>query len=180
MAKGIPINGINKGWFKKGHIPLAPFKKGQTGYWKGKINVFVKGHTTWVGKKHSEETKLKMSLASKGKSKPWLLGEKNHKWQGGITPINKAIRESLEYEEWRKKVFERDLYTCQDCGQVGGYLEADHIKPFSLFPELRFELSNGRTLCKPCHKKLGWELSRKGLRNESGRLLGKENLIRGY
>ena len=46
------------------------------------------------------------------------------------------------------------------CGQVGGYLEADHIKPFSLYPELRFELSNGRTYCKPCHKIIGWSLFR--------------------
>lgn len=74
-------------------------------------------------------------------------------WKGGITPMNAAIRNSLEYEDWRKAVFERDNYTCQICYQVGGYLHVDHIKPFALFPELRFELSNGRTLCVSCHRK---------------------------
>ena len=192
----------NKGQFKKGHIPQAPFKKGQVSIFKGrhhsleskkklsksalegfrtgkrKINVFVKGHTIWIGKKHSLETREKMSLSSKGKHKPWMLGERNHKWKGGITPINKAIRESLEYEEWRKAVFERDNYTCQNCGQVGGYLEADHIKPFALFLELRFDINNGRTLCRPCHKELGWELSREGLREkDTGRFIGKGGLI---
>jgi 5-methylcytosine-specific restriction endonuclease McrA len=57
------------------------------------------------------------------------------------------------YLEWRNNVFERDNFTCQDCDQIGGYLNADHIKPFAFYPELRFELSNGRTLCHDCHKK---------------------------
>lgn len=80
-------------------------------------------------------------------------GQNHYNWKGGITPINDSIRKSLEYEEWRKAILERDNYTCQHCNQVGGYLEVDHIKPFAYFPELRFELSNGRTLCHECHKK---------------------------
>ncbi len=80
------------------------------------------------------------------------VGEKNGMWKGGITPLNKKIRNSTKYKIWRKAVFERDNYTCILCFKMGGYLEADHIKPFSLFPELRFEIDNGRTLCKPCHK----------------------------
>jgi 5-methylcytosine-specific restriction endonuclease McrA len=56
-------------------------------------------------------------------------------------------------EDWRKAVFSRDDFTCQICGIKGGYLEADHIKPFSTHHDLRFELSNGRTLCRPCHMK---------------------------
>ncbi len=82
-----------------------------------------------------------------------IIGKNHWNWQGGITPISIKLRMSFEYEEWRKSVFERDLYTCQICSEVGGVLNADHIKPFSLFPELRLELSNGRTLCEDCHKK---------------------------
>lgn len=61
--------------------------------------------------------------------------------------------------EWRQRVFERDNFTCQGCGEHGGRLQADHIKPFKEYPELRWELSNGRTLCISCHKRTptyGW------------------------
>ena len=67
----------------------------------------------------------------------------------------KRIRKSKEYKLWREAVFKRDDYTCIWCGQRGGYLNADHIKPFALFPELRFAIDNGRTLCVDCHKKTG-------------------------
>jgi 5-methylcytosine-specific restriction endonuclease McrA len=99
----------------------------------------------WLGKKFSEEHKNKLrGLHS---------GEKNNFWRGGITPINQKIRKSTEYKLWRKSVFERDNYICRFCGQRGGKLNADHIKPFSLFPELRFAIDNGRTLCEECHRK---------------------------
>ena len=65
----------------------------------------------------------------------------------------RLIRDSREYKEWRSAVYKRDNYTCQSCGDLGVKLHADHIKPFAYFPELRFDLSNGRTLCVPCHTK---------------------------
>jgi hypothetical protein len=80
-------------------------------------------------------------------------GEKSHLWKGGLTDKNMLLRKSPEAKEWRKQVFKRDDYTCQHCGERGARLDADHIKPWALYPELRFELSNGRTLCRPCHLK---------------------------
>lgn len=110
----------------------------------------------------SEETKRKLSEAHKGKiytietrrkMSESHRGEKSYLWKGGITPINQKIRSSLEYKLWRESVFERDNHTCVWCLRRGIRLNADHIKPFSLFPELRFAIDNGRTLCIDCHKK---------------------------
>lgn len=111
-----------------------------------------------IGKKASEETKKKMSLSRIGKKWPPEMyakrsGAKNPAWKGGVTPIHYKIRNSVEYALWRTAVFTRDKFTCVWCGQRGGRLNADHIKPFALFPELRLAIDNGRTLCEPCHRK---------------------------
>jgi 5-methylcytosine-specific restriction endonuclease McrA len=85
--------------------------------------------------------------------KNWMynrIGELHHNWRGGK---NKTVWKSPEYQRWRKAVMSRDNYTCQFCGDnKGGNLEADHIKPRFLYPELTFDINNGRTLCKDCHK----------------------------
>ena len=106
---------------------------------------FAKNGSHWTGRKHSLEHRRKQSRA--------LMGKNNPLWRGGITSINDKIRDSLEYRLWRESVFKRDNWICRFCGQRGRKLHADHIKPFSLFPELRFAIDNGRTLCIPCHKK---------------------------
>jgi len=68
------------------------------------------------------------------------------------------VRHSYEYQQWRLAVFVRDNWTCQKCGKRNGggeeiYLEAHHIKSYTRHPKLRFEVSNGVTLCLACHKK---------------------------
>jgi len=128
-----------------------------------KMSIYRKGRplgnpNNW---KHSEEWKKKMSeqlkkeyaIGLRKSAFKELKGEKNVNWKGGVTPLNEKIRKSSEYKLWREAVFKRDNYTCIWCGDNrGGNLNADHIKPFALFPELRFAIDNGRTLCIKCHQ----------------------------
>ena len=109
----------------------------------------LKGWTFKDGK-HSDLVKKRQSERLLGKS-----GELARNWKGGISRTYKTGYYTPKYREWRIKVFERDNYTCQKCGVSGNkkYLTAHHIKSFSHYPELRFSLSNGITLCEPCHSK---------------------------
>lgn len=105
-----------------------------------------KNRLAHLGKKASIETRKKQSdTHNKLKEKHWA-------WKGGNYSRTIKIRLSQEYRLWREAVFNRDDFTCVFCGTRGGKLNADHIKPFAYFPELRFDINNGRTLCVPCHK----------------------------
>lgn len=78
-------------------------------------------------------------------------------WTGSKPPwerTNKDERNSIQYSKWRTSVFMRDKFTCQHCNQIGGELNAHHLKPFSAFIDLRYEITNGLTLCKACHLKV--------------------------
>lgn len=114
-----------------------------------------------------------------GKYQRHLVGKDHPNWKGGKTPFSEAIKDSLQYTTWRTSIFERDNYTCQECNQISGRLEAHHLKPFSIIVDeflqeysefsifddretlLKltthfapfWDTSNGQTLCKECHIK---------------------------
>jgi 5-methylcytosine-specific restriction endonuclease McrA len=115
----------------------------------------------------SSKTRKAISLAQRKRKRSieWRLmqslryrGEKSPLWKGGVCREHLKIRQSVEYKLWREAVFKRDNFTCIWCGAKNGNgktvnLNADHIKPFCDYPELRFAIDNGRTLCINCHKK---------------------------
>jgi len=94
-----------------------------------------------------------------------IRGDSHPRWNNGISTENQLFRQTQEYKTWRRSVFVRDNYTCQLCSarSAKGFsvkLNADHIKPFSEYPELRLNIDNGRTLCEECHKNTdtyGWK-----------------------
>lgn len=54
-------------------------------------------------------------------------------------------------KEWSKAVKERDQYICQRCGVYNKYNHAHHVATRSQRPDLKYEVSNGKTLCNSCH-----------------------------
>jgi len=141
-----------KGYCECGCEQLAPLAKKtrpERGWIKGQPIRYIHGHNM-VGNQFRLGQKRP---GSRPDNIPRMLGPNNPRWKGGITPRNRILRNSSKYKIWRYSVFERDDYTCQTCGQRGGDLNADHIKSWADFPQFRFSISNGRTLCVPCHRK---------------------------
>lgn len=112
---------------------------------------------SFQGKHHTDEWKRKLSVSN--------LGSKNPNYKGGEKNLNFRIRNIKTYKDWRRSIFERDNYTCRECGKIGVKLVAHHIKKFSLllkefniksidtainYYEL-WDMNNGVTLCRNCH-----------------------------
>ena len=108
--------------------------------------------------KRTEKQKEKISNSLKN----LMIGELHWNWKGGVTPLRKKLYFSEEYKLWRNAIFERDNYTCIWCGSTSN-LTTDHIKTWADYPELRFAIDNGRTLCLDCHRKTStWGVHKKG------------------
>lgn len=124
-----------------------------------------------LGTKQNEEFKTYMSKLSKNRRwmPPHFVGDQHWNWKGGKTELLQRIRTSKKYlVDWRDAIYKRDNYICTKCKYDQGHiLEADHIIPLSYIVKKNnitsvkeaekckeiWDISNGRALCKPCHKK---------------------------
>jgi len=142
-----------------GHHPFAPQKE---------LYCVVCGKTfyDYVSRLTKDKTRGKCcSIKCRVKyTQKRISGKLCYRWKGGITSKNKLIRSQMKTRNWSRKVKERDNYTCQKCGirsskGVKVYLHSHHVKPFALYPKLRFTISNGQTLCNNCHLRPKADLS---------------------
>lgn len=58
---------------------------------------------------------------------------------------------SKQHRLWRHAVLLADAFSCRSCGTISESNHADHIIPVTVRPDLRYEPSNGQTLCPACH-----------------------------
>jgi hypothetical protein len=83
----------------------------------------------------------------------WLILQRDHLWKVGAYGVGQDERHSARYRRWRKVVLTRDRHTCQKCGKGsrGVRLHVHHRQPFAIYPQLRYSVDNGVTLCVECH-----------------------------
>lgn len=169
-GKPSPNKGKKRTWkgnsFEIGHAPWNKGSKMPEEHCK-KLSDSYTYHVPWNrGLTKEDDERIKrlceiMSEARKGKR----MGEEHPNWKGGKSKIDKTCRMMPEYAEWRTKVYERDDFTCQYCGERGGQLEAHHLKRFAQIIKENdiktiidardcsemWNTENGITLCINCH-----------------------------
>ena len=148
--------------------------------WGAAISAATKGHpksrdhaakisAVLKGRHLSDQAKARISAAAIGRPSPMkglrkltspdlittgVSGERHWNWRGGVATEHTKIRNSPEYKAWRDAVFHRDKYRCKKCGTRPRWVEAHHVQSFSINVELRFDVDNGITLCRECHKEV--------------------------
>lgn len=144
MARGVYYRSLKHRQY------MSELNKGRPSSRKGKtLPIETKRKISQSVKKAMSNPEIKRRMSELAKKR---IGELSSHWKGGITPINKKIRNSVDYQLWRKACLERDNFTCQITGQHGGDLVVHHINNFAEFPELRFAIDNGITMTKKMHQ----------------------------
>jgi len=107
--------------------------------------------------------RLMAGIKKRSQSEQWQSaahfqkGEKHPRFTGAKNRERAVAISRYQYKEWRLAVYKRDRFTCRDCGEHSRKLVAHHIKEWANHPDLRYDVSNGITLCETCHdKRHGW------------------------
>ena len=120
--------------------------------WKGgkiKKTCLYCGSMFQVGRNHMADGRKFCSVMCSGAAHS---GSINCNWKGGVSSERDVAKASQAYADWRLAVYRRDHFKCVLCLKHCDKPHAHHLKRFSDYPELRYEVSNGATLCEPCHK----------------------------
>lgn len=117
-----------------------------------------KNHRLKPGRTFSEEHLANMRKTHRAKA---AFGDSNPNWKGGLTEVNRRLRGSWQFRDWKKQSLERAGHKCEKCGVSDGQaceccgtrikLHVHHVKSFSKFPDVRFDPANSEVLCPKCH-----------------------------
>lgn len=166
FQKGHPCYSYNLREWMKDHDPWNKGLTGEKSHSYGrvftserrrKIAIKLKNNRNSFGYRHSEETKEKLSKSHKGRK--WTeeriekaSGENHWAWIRDRSIVERNKRNDAAYLQWVKQVKKRDENSCklknQECS---GYNVVHHILKWSEYPELRYKINNGITLCQVHH-----------------------------
>lgn len=138
-------------WEKRRETFIPPMKgKKMSAESRAKMSAAAKARpSNRLGKKHSEETKRKISEITRQRA---LRGPDAPGYIDGKGVERRSERASERAKRWRYDVMSRDGWMCVHCGDgSGGNLQAHHRKEWAEYPELRYDVNNGITLCRACH-----------------------------
>jgi len=128
-----------------GDITYPPRNGENSATWKGGNNKCVDCNTL-LATRTALRCKKCQGIAFRGENNPsWKPPEE---CVGGEAM---QARNSAEYKEWRLSVWIRDKTKCQICGIRKDPMVAHHLDGFNLFPEKRYDVDNGVTLCDYHH-----------------------------
>jgi len=99
--------------------------------------------------KPTPESRIRAGMKIRGENHPFWIKDRSKVKR---SRFDNSFRGEGPITSWRNSVYRRDNFTCQNCHQIGGKLNAHHIKSWAKYPEYRFDISNGITLCVKCHR----------------------------
>lgn len=119
---------------------------------KRKMAERMKGNTYNTGKKHrfspTEEHRKKIAITKIGQKRLDITGEKHPRWIKDRTKLKRDDkRADSAYGEWQRQIYVRDKKCKMADENCAGRLECHHIFGWTLYPELRYVISNGILLC---------------------------------
>lgn len=128
----------------------------KTKYLKFKDKILKQQHVYYVHHKNkikeynAEYNKQNASRLREQRRLYWLHRREDENYKRKQYPGHEW-RKSYDAIKWRREVYKRDDLTCQDCGKTHCRVYAHHIKSGTHYPKLRFDITNGVTLCYECH-----------------------------
>ena len=128
----------------KSFIGKPSWNKGLKGWRLGEkrpyISLILKGRKMNL----SEETRKRMGDAHRG--------EKNYNWNPNREEVLRNKRNDGAYLQWVSKIKYRDNGVCRLQNEnCMGYKVVHHILPWAQYPEERYNINNGITLCQYHH-----------------------------
>lgn len=142
--KKMSISAKNKKLSEEHKRNIGEAHKGEKSHlWKGGLPKCI------CGKKLSAYTSKQCQTCFHNQHK----GSNHYNWkQDRNSLVKKQKRNDLAYRDWRKEVWLRDNFKCKiDNSDCEGRIEAHHILGWKDYPDLRYKINNGITLCHAHH-----------------------------